>query len=133
MCELLKIHEISSNHMIASCDWVEAKKRLNLDLRIDAEHQRVLAEHTKHWPEVLERLMAITLFVAENNLAFEVRPTCCSLLITATSCLWSSCQGGSMIECGSIYDVFHRRKLVCITAAREFRMSKSARCQTYSG
>lgn len=67
--EIVKKHETSSTHLSASCECIEAKKRLDLNAGIDKERQRILDESTKNWREVLERLMAVCL--AEDDLPFR--------------------------------------------------------------
>jgi len=50
---------------------MELSARLNSNQTIDAAHQRVLNNETRHWQNVLERLMAIIEFLGKQCLPFR--------------------------------------------------------------
>lgn len=51
--------------------WVEAEKRLTEGTTIDHSHQRIVAQEKEMWKNVLTRLLAITQFLAQHQLAFR--------------------------------------------------------------
>ena len=51
--------------------WLETELRLTNDNGIDQINQQLLKKEAQHWRDVLERLLAITLYLAEHNLAFR--------------------------------------------------------------
>lgn len=69
--EALKAHETSPAHVHACVDWLETCNRLNLNKTIDSENQAIIQAVTRHWQEVLQRLIAIITFLGEQNLAFR--------------------------------------------------------------
>jgi len=51
--------------------WKEFENRLLKNKCIDSQHLSVINKEIHHWRSVLERLIAITLFLAKQNLAFR--------------------------------------------------------------
>lgn len=69
----LQKHETSKDHQSATCMWLEATKRLGRQTGVDQHLMKQIDEERQKWKAILERMMAITLFLAENNLAFRGR------------------------------------------------------------
>lgn len=69
--EYLKSHENSSHHLEYLKKWFEASRRLQTNQTIDKELQSQIENERQHWCKVLKRLMSITKFLAERNLAFR--------------------------------------------------------------
>lgn len=69
--ESLSSHENSKAHLIFHQQWNELALRLRTNKTIDACNQRMLDEETKHWKNVLERLLAIVHFLAQQCLPFR--------------------------------------------------------------
>ena len=67
----LKKHEISSKHTRCYLDWIESEKRLKNKTAIDNKNQLLISKEVDHWSKVLERLMNIILYLAENNMALR--------------------------------------------------------------
>ncbi|XP_051165760.1 zinc finger MYM-type protein 5-like [Leptopilina boulardi] len=67
----LREHEKSVDHINAIKNWFECKSKLTLNQGIDKEHQKLLNDEIQHWKLVLERLMMITMYLAQHNLAFR--------------------------------------------------------------
>ena len=68
---ILAEHETSCNHIEAHKIWVDTENRLNQKQTIDSEFQRCILAEEMHWRGVLERLLAIVQFLAQNNMAFR--------------------------------------------------------------
>ena len=51
--------------------WIDTENRLNQKQTIDSEFQRCILAEEMHWLGVLERLLAIVQFLAQNNMAFR--------------------------------------------------------------
>ena len=71
LSDALKMHENSPAHKKALTQWTEAEIRLKTGLTIDKEEQKVISKESLRWNNVLQRLMHITLYLAENNMAFR--------------------------------------------------------------
>lgn len=71
LSETLKMHENSTLHKKFYCQWIEAEMRLKRGKTIDCEEQKLISRETLRWNNVLIRLMNITLYLAENNIAFR--------------------------------------------------------------
>ncbi|CAM5083082.1 unnamed protein product [Natator depressus] len=71
LADALKQHEKSPGHFTAYFKWMALESRLKLNKCIDAESQCIINVETKHWRDVLELLISISLFLAKNNLAFQ--------------------------------------------------------------
>ncbi|XP_013780960.1 zinc finger MYM-type protein 5-like [Limulus polyphemus] len=69
--EYLQSHENSVHHLECLKKWFETSLRLQINKTIDKEIQSRVEKEREHWCKVLERLMSITLYLAENNLAFR--------------------------------------------------------------
>ncbi|XP_063775718.1 uncharacterized protein LOC134911440 [Pseudophryne corroboree] len=67
---ILKAHENVSSHMLAYQSWIETEKRLNSGNTIDRVEQLLIVKESERWSNVLNRLMNIILYLAENNIAF---------------------------------------------------------------
>ena len=67
---ILAEHETSSNHIKAHQIWIDTVNRLNQKQTIDSEFQRCILAEEMHWRGVLEWLLAIVQFLAQNNMAF---------------------------------------------------------------
>ncbi|XP_022180482.1 uncharacterized protein LOC111040778 [Myzus persicae] len=68
---IVKEHETSKIHFNSLKKWMEQSARLNSNQTIHAAHQRVLNNETRHWQNVLERLMAIIEFLGKQCLPFR--------------------------------------------------------------
>ncbi|XP_033229723.1 uncharacterized protein LOC117181268 [Belonocnema kinseyi] len=64
--ERLSSHEKSKAHLSAHKQWTELALRLTTNKTIDANHQRMLDDEARHWQNVLERLLAIIHFLAQQ-------------------------------------------------------------------
>jgi hypothetical protein len=64
-------HEVSSEHFSNYAKWKDAEKSLLEDKGIDAELQKAMKREVNHWKCVMERLLDITMFLSEHNLAFR--------------------------------------------------------------
>ena len=51
--------------------WLDCESRLSLHQRIDATRQKLMNEEIHHWKCALERLMMITMYLAQHNLPFR--------------------------------------------------------------
>lgn len=69
--QVLKTHENSDDHQSALSMWLETSKRLGTCSGIDKVLQMQLEDEKSRWSSVLERIIAITLFLAEHNLSFR--------------------------------------------------------------
>ena len=69
--DILKQLERSATHFSAYGKWMEAETRRKLNKGIDEEHQRIMRGEIQHWRSVLERLIAISVYLAEHNMAFR--------------------------------------------------------------
>lgn len=67
----LKSHETSNEHFISYRKWLDAEKCLRTNSGIDAELQIHINKESAHWKAVLERLIAIVMYLSKNNLAFR--------------------------------------------------------------
>ena len=68
---MLKIHENSTSHKKFYLSLIDAKLRLKAGKTIDFQEQHLIRKETKRWNNVLFILMNITLYLAENNVAFR--------------------------------------------------------------
>jgi hypothetical protein len=68
---VLKTHENSDDHQSALSKWLETSKRLGTCSGIDKVLQMQLQNEKSRWASVLERIVAITFFLAEHNLSFR--------------------------------------------------------------
>lgn len=64
----LEHHERNSKHIRAITEWVELRSRLRANSTLDSQLQKALEEETRRWEAVLERLLAIIIFLAEQCL-----------------------------------------------------------------
>ena len=64
-------HESSSRHLSTLEKWKTLAVRLKIDKTIDKENQIVINQEAKKWRTILYRLLDITLFLAQQNLAFR--------------------------------------------------------------
>ena len=69
--DCLKDHETSSEHYRCYSRWVDTEKNIHCQMGIDSEVEKLLQKEVDHWKKDLERLIAITVFVSEHNLAFQ--------------------------------------------------------------
>ncbi|XP_063594578.1 zinc finger MYM-type protein 5-like [Penaeus indicus] len=67
----LSDHEKSGNHLKHFVQWKEHKLRLSVSKTIDEDAQKELNDLKKYWRNVLERLFAITHYLASRNLSFR--------------------------------------------------------------
>ena len=70
---ILTRHETSPNHLKCYERWVEAERRLSTGKTIDDENQKIIAQEKERWQNVLKRLLAITQFLAQHQMAFRGR------------------------------------------------------------
>ena len=61
----------AKSHFESYSKWLETESRLKKDKGIDRLNQRLIKKEVQRWRDVLERLLSITLFLAEHNLAFR--------------------------------------------------------------
>ncbi|XP_026482013.1 zinc finger MYM-type protein 5-like [Ctenocephalides felis] len=71
LSEILKNHENSTFHKKFYRSWIEAELRLKIGKTIDCQKQHLIKKETTRWNNVLSRLMHITLYLSENNMAFR--------------------------------------------------------------
>lgn len=71
LSRLLTSHEFSDDHQQALLTWLETAKRLKKCCGIDKGLQKQLEDEKARWSSVMERMIAITLFLAEHNLPFR--------------------------------------------------------------
>ena len=64
----LPSHSKSPDHLKSHQKWVELSTRLGSANTIDAETQRILNSETRHWTNVIERLIAIIQFLDQQCL-----------------------------------------------------------------
>lgn len=66
---MLKTHENSTSHNKFYLSWMEL--RLKIGKKLDCQEQYLIKKETTRWNIVLSRLMKITLYLAEDNMAFR--------------------------------------------------------------
>lgn len=71
LSEILKSQENSSSHKKFYLTWNDTEIPLKTGKTIDSEEQKIIRQETTRWNNVLTRLMHITLYLSENNLAFR--------------------------------------------------------------
>ncbi|XP_047135550.1 zinc finger MYM-type protein 1-like [Hydra vulgaris] len=71
LTEILGIHENSVSHMKCYQQWVETEIRLKTGKTTDNDEIKIIEKDSLRWQNVLLRLMNITLYLAENNMAFR--------------------------------------------------------------
>lgn len=71
LSEHLKLHEKSKIHFRNLHLWSDLLERLRKDKTVDSEFQNLLKRETKHWRDVIERIIYSIQFLAEQNLAFR--------------------------------------------------------------
>lgn len=71
LADRLKSHELSPDHFKNMATWFEAEKRMNKDASINQCIMKQIESEAERSEKVLQRLVAITLFLAEHNLAFR--------------------------------------------------------------
>ena len=70
--DTLSTHEKSSGHFSAFATWTKTELRLRGELEgVDTLHQRRMTAEIEHWQGVLEQQVAITMFLAQGNIAFR--------------------------------------------------------------
>uniref|UniRef100_H3AHC0 DUF4371 domain-containing protein n=1 Tax=Latimeria chalumnae TaxID=7897 RepID=H3AHC0_LATCH len=62
----LRQHEMSTNHLDAYKSWIELCHRLRFNKTIDSSHQRILQAETRHWNDVLQRLLAVSTYLGKT-------------------------------------------------------------------
>ncbi|CAG9761246.1 unnamed protein product [Ceutorhynchus assimilis] len=67
----LKNHEVSMAHLVAQKSWSELSIRLNQKQVIDASMQRIIDSETRHWTNVLQRIISIIQCLGESCLALR--------------------------------------------------------------
>nr|XP_016846904.1 PREDICTED: zinc finger MYM-type protein 1-like [Anolis carolinensis] len=68
---LLTSHEKSRPHIKNRSSWRELSQRLHLNETIDEEHERLIFGETKHWEQVLKRLLCVARFLGVQGWAFK--------------------------------------------------------------
>lgn len=71
LAEVLKMHENSTSHKKFYTHWIEAEMRLKIGAPIDKEEQKLLSKEKLRSNNVLIRLIHITQYLAEHNMAFR--------------------------------------------------------------
>lgn len=69
--ERLRAHETSPEHFKYMVQWVEAETRLKGNVSIKQELLNQIRTESERWQEVLKRIVAITIYLAEHNIAFR--------------------------------------------------------------
>ncbi|XP_033228982.1 uncharacterized protein LOC117180599 [Belonocnema kinseyi] len=69
--ERLSSHEKSKAYLSAHKQWTELALRMRTNKTIDANHQRMLDDEARYWQNVLERLLAVIHFLAQQYLTFR--------------------------------------------------------------
>jgi hypothetical protein len=67
----LKSHECSSDQSASYITWIDAESRIKSCTTIDKAEQLSMLRECERWKNVLTTLMHITLYLAENNMAFR--------------------------------------------------------------
>jgi hypothetical protein len=67
----LKSHESGNSQMKFYQEWIEVESRLKGGNTIDKLEQLLIQKESERWKNVLTKLMNITLYLAENNMAFR--------------------------------------------------------------
>jgi hypothetical protein len=67
----LKSHESGSSHMKFYQQWIEAESRLKGGNTTDKLEQLFIQKESERWKNVSTRLMTITLYLAEKDMAFR--------------------------------------------------------------
>jgi hypothetical protein len=67
----LKSHESSSSHMKFYKECIGTKSRLKGGSTLDKSELLLIQKESESWKNVLARLMNITFYFVENNLAFQ--------------------------------------------------------------
>jgi hypothetical protein len=70
----LKCHENGNSHMKFYQEWMEVQSKLKGGNTIDKFERLLIQKESERWKSVLTRLMTITLYLAENNMAFRGSP-----------------------------------------------------------
>ncbi|XP_042387582.1 zinc finger MYM-type protein 1-like [Zingiber officinale] len=71
LCDKLKQHENSVEHLTNLRAFVELQMRLKKTLTIDKEIQEQIKKDTKHWKHIMLRIVAVVKCLAIHNLAFR--------------------------------------------------------------
>lgn len=64
-------HEESPQHLASVEKWTALSARLKLNQTIDHARQRIMEKEQRKWRDILHRLLAVTLFLAKQNLPFR--------------------------------------------------------------
>ncbi|XP_071689073.1 uncharacterized protein [Rutidosis leptorrhynchoides] len=67
----LNSHENSSEHLINLKTWYELRLRLSTNQTIDKDLQELIKKDTKHWKDVLVRIIAVVKCLSQYNLPFR--------------------------------------------------------------
>lgn len=71
LAEYLKSHESSTDHIQSYTQWRQSEKCLKKCEGVDRKLQLQIQAETKHWQNVLERIVDIIQFLAQNDLPFR--------------------------------------------------------------
>lgn len=71
LAALLKDHEKTADHLANMTSWRTLHQRLVAGKTIDAVNQELFVNEVNRWREILKRLVAIVVHLAERNLAFR--------------------------------------------------------------
>ena len=71
LSEMLKVHKNSTSHKKFYLSLIDTEKRLKTGKTLDCQEQHLIREETSRWNDVFSRLMHITLYLTENNMAFR--------------------------------------------------------------
>lgn len=71
LSEAVSIHENSASHRKFYQQWVETEMRIKTGQTIDKKEQEMIEKEKSRWQNVLLRLLNITLYLAQNNIAFR--------------------------------------------------------------
>lgn len=68
---ILQQHEKSPCHKIAYEDWKTLQTRMKLGKTIDDENQALIRKETKHWKDIIERIISLIQTLGMQNLALR--------------------------------------------------------------
>ena len=66
----LPAHEKSDSHKKCYMQWRESERRFLQGKNIESQMDKEMASKVKYWRNLLERILAVVLFLGERGLAF---------------------------------------------------------------
>lgn len=86
LSQAIQRHETSSNHLDNFTMWKEQFHRLSNNTTIEGQLEKNLMDKKKQLKQVFERFVAITMFLARQNIAFAGTNTTAFALLKARKC-----------------------------------------------